>query len=204
MRTTDGSYKAHTKMLVATFFGETNDAKIIEFQQAVPPYIEDEIYTYLLKTHKTNGVANPNMPWCDTCSCRHGYRNNIPGLFAEALLVTGFVLFNKVAWTDIKPYYDKHSQVELKLDVNICGIDYQCKTVQWDGSRLVLDPEWFKGTARRVALVDIDDKTIHIVDSSQIIRDFNGGNVKVYRNELEQITINKFDFTGLYKRGDNI
>jgi hypothetical protein len=199
------TYKAYREWLL--LFAE-------HLRQELPTSASDAIFKYIDCADRFDGTPQPNNPeWFDA-PCRGGFLNDIPGVVSEALLCIHLArIYGKRA---IYLPQDKHTQSVEKVDVVVSPLDpprgnmdktpthlypaisetFQSKTVRFVGTRLLIDPTWVEGTARWVALTDIDDRETYVVDRKGLIP-YSGKTINA--RDLQPLTVYHFNHRQLMK-----
>ena len=165
--------------------------KRIEPLSQIEPLIAVE--QFIVEITKTKGVPQPNAPWNDLANVRAGYQATIPGIVAETIAM--WCLAPQESGKVIKNAYDKHTQVDLKIDFWVDDISYQSKTVRILAHRVLVEKDYVEGIADFVCLTDIDDKNCFVVERTTLL-EYAGKYIS--RWDLEQMSITVYNNEGKY------
>lgn len=178
---------------------------------ALIPYLPSDTVSsaidFIEEEERTLGKPEKDSEWNNKANVRNGYHTDVPGMIGE--LICAAKLFTKFKWISLPQ--DKYTQHTQKIDIIattnalLDDIAVQVKVVRLEGRNLLIEPSWLKGESTHVALVDITDQELWVIDrfklwehhSEQILTEDELTNISTFHwyNGLSEKT------PSLYPRG---
>lgn len=166
---------------------------VLREDNKLPQTTEDEVVAYIDRVCETKGEPlKPGAPW-EPVNVRGPYQNTIPGMISE--MIAPHNLYSTLR--DITHPQDEQTQRYDEIDVFANTLSVQIKSVQCEGSKLLIRPKWLGGKATHLSLVDIDDQDHWFVPRKLLIP-YSG--TYITKRELVSLCTKYYDNDNKYPR----